>query len=127
MWVEDFSIMHSRISLTEYRRHLPTAMLMAQVLNALGGKGDGKPMPESKRFDPEELLPAYARPAALTRDLPFAPVQCQAIMEAVAAREIPSWAVQILSSVMPMAQIMRHGGTRKTERDDGFDQVWDEG
>ena len=123
-----FAIIHSRLSLGEYRRHLPTANTLAALLNALGGKGDGegKAMPEHKRFDPHELLPSYARPEALYRGLPLTPAQCVAVMDAIADRELPSWAVQHLGAVMPLAQIMRLGGTRSGEADgerDGFERL----
>jgi hypothetical protein len=117
MPVRDFHPGHRRLSLLEFRRHYPMAQLQAMVLNALGGKGDGKGLPDHKRFEPEELLPSYARPDALIRDLPLSPAQCAAVMEGVAAREIPSWVVQILHSIMPMPQIMRHGGARKRQND----------
>lgn len=121
-----FEILHDRLKLGEYRRHLPTATLLAQLLNALGGKSGGKSgTPAWKLFEAEELLPSYALPSTLHRDLPFTPSQCRAVMSAIADRELPSWAVQVLGSIMPMSQIMRYGGVRRGETDeqDGF-EAW---
>lgn len=126
-----FSIIHSRLSLGEYRRHLPTAMFFSGFLNALGGKGDGKgkALPDHQRVDAHEVLPGYALPEALHRGLPFTPAQCGALMDSIAARELPGWAVQVLHSIMPVPQIMRLGGTRKGEGGeasqprDGFEQL----
>lgn len=126
-----FSIIHNRLSLGEYRRHLPTAMLISELRNAFGGKssGEGKTIPQHQLFEPSECLPGYAVPEALHRGLPFTPDQCGALMDAIAARELPGWAVQVLHSIMPVAQIMRLGGTRRSEVDegaaprDGFEQL----
>lgn len=121
----EFRVLHERLALSEYREHLPIAMLTAQVLNALGGKGGGgKSTPSWKLFDPHELLPGYAQPAALYRDLPFTPRQCGAIMDAVANRDLPNWVVQVIGSIMPFDQVIRLGGQRQGEgrRDDGFEQ-----
>lgn len=78
-------------------------------------------MPAHQRYEAEELLPGYARPEALTRDLPLTPEQCAAVMEGIAAREIPSWAVQVLNSIMPMSQVMRYGGAKRPESEDSFE------
>ena len=125
----EFMLLHSRLSLGEYRRHLPMATLMAQLLNIMGGKGNGgKAIPSHKLYDAHEMLPPYAQPDALHRDLPFTPRQCSAIMDAIAERELPNWAAQVIGSIMPLAQVMRYGGTRGGGQDrDGFDQLAEQG
>lgn len=119
-----FSAIRSRLSLGEYRRHLPTAQLEALLRNVLGGKGgDGKPLPEWKAYHPHELLPGYAQPEALHRNLPFSVSQCSAIMDALADRELPDWVVWTINAIMPMNQVMRLGGTRQGENSrDGFEE-----
>ncbi|WP_344982485.1 hypothetical protein [Deinococcus rubellus] len=118
----DFTTLYSRLSVLEYRRHLPSAMLMAYIANALGGKGDSKALASHKRYEAEEFLPGFARPPMLTRDLPLTPAQCKAVMEGVGARELPSWAVQLLHQIMPMGQIMRHGGTSAVSEEDEWER-----
>lgn len=117
-----FLILHQRMTLSEYRRHYSIASLTATLLNALGGKSDGgASIPASKRFEPEELLPPWAQPAALTRDLPFTPQQCAAISESIAAKELPSWAVQMIDQIMPVAKIERFGGKQQHAKQGDWD------
>jgi hypothetical protein len=114
MAVHEFMVMHERMTLAEYRRAYPVVQLTAILLNALGGKSDsGESLSPSKRFEVEELMPAWALPEALIRDLPFTLRQCAVISEAIGQRAIPSWALQVIDLILPVDKIQRLAGQGK--------------
>lgn len=119
-----FQALFSRISIGEFRRHYMMGQLISEIRNFLGGKkSSGEPADPSTLYEATECMPRWALPNSLYRDLPFAPAQCQAIMQAIAERELPNWAVQTIHSIMPLQQIMRHSGTTvQREESDGFEE-----
>ena len=100
MTLTQISIYMEGTRLLEYRRSYHVASMTATVLNALGGKGDGKPMPKSKLFQPDDFLAPFANPY-LTR------------IPRNAARDIllharkdyfPSWVLSLLPSESELKQ-----------------------
>lgn len=86
--------------LLEYRRNYHIASMTATVLNALGGKGDGKPMPRHKQFTADEMLAPFANPylTRLPRDA------ARDILTHVSKDYFPSWVIQLLPSEHELKQ-----------------------
>ena len=86
--------------LLEYRRHFHTASLTATILNALGGKGDGKPTPRAKLYHPEEFLAGYANPyiTRLPREA------ARDILHHARMDYFPSWVLSLLPSESELKQ-----------------------
>lgn len=119
-----FQVLYSRLSLGEFRRHYMSGQLISELRNFMGGKkNSGESVDPSTLYEATECMPRWALPNSLYRDLPFTPRQCWAIMQAIADRELPNWAVQTIHSIMPLQQIKRHGGaTVQHEESDGFEE-----
>jgi len=78
--------------LLEYRRNYHIASMTATVLNALGGKGDGKPIPRHKMFTADDMLAPFANPyiTRLPREA------ARDILIHASKDYFPAWVVQVL-------------------------------
>lgn len=85
-----------------FRNSWMFAQLQAFIGNALGGKGNKKDsLSKNKAFTPLEFIPPWARPAHLRENPVIPSLLCVAVVEALEAKQIPSWVLQGLSAIQP--------------------------
>lgn len=104
--IEEIDAFIQGTKLLEYRRVYPFALMISTVLNAMGGRGDGKGkrIPPHQLYKPEEFLPPWANPYLEQID----PFVAREILTHIQQEYFPTWTISLLPSEAELKHFANH-------------------